>query len=41
MRVMLLAFLATGLIAIGAWYGLNHAGFSSADMGSSPNVRLD
>lgn len=41
MRIMLLAFLATGLIAVGAWYGLHQAGFSSANKGSSPNVRLD
>ncbi|MEL6522830.1 MAG: hypothetical protein AAFQ66_17810 [Pseudomonadota bacterium] len=40
MRPMLLAFLATGVIAVGAWYGLNQAGFSAADQQSSGSVRL-
>ncbi len=41
MRAMLLAFLATGVIAVAAWYGLNHAGFSTADQTTSNAVRLD
>ncbi|SFB71931.1 hypothetical protein [Tropicimonas isoalkanivorans] len=41
MKAMLAGFTAAILIAIGAWYGLNHAGFSSQAVYSSPNVRLE
>lgn len=41
MRVMLLAFLATAVIAVVAWYGLQNAGFSTAQETAGPNVRLD
>lgn len=42
MKAMLLAFLATAVIAVAADYGLDrYAGFSSADRGSAPSVRLD
>jgi len=41
MRAMLLAFLAIAVIATGAWYALQYAGFSTADETTSPNVRRD
>mgnify|MGYP006956427386 CR=1 FL=1 len=41
MRVMMVSFLAIGVIAVGAWYGLGQAWFSSADQYSSGSVRLD
>ncbi len=41
MRAMLLAFLATALIAVGAWYMLGEVGFSTAEGTAGPNVRLD
>jgi hypothetical protein len=41
MKAMFAGFAVMGLIAIGAYYGLGAAGFSAADMGSGPNVRLD
>jgi hypothetical protein len=41
MRAMLTAFLAIVVIAVAADFGLNRAGFSSQDVHSSPNVRLD
>ena len=41
MKVMLLAFAATALITVGAWYTLGQAGFSSDDRQSSSAVRLD
>ncbi|WP_255569791.1 hypothetical protein [Actibacterium sp. 188UL27-1] len=40
MRPMLLAFLAIAIITVGAWYGLNQAGFSAADRQSGDAVRL-
>ncbi len=41
MRPMLLAFAATIVIAIAADFGLQQAGFSSAEQGSTSAVRLD
>lgn len=41
MKVMLFAFAATALIAVGAWYVLGQAGFSSSDQQSGSAVRLD
>lgn len=41
MKAMFAGFAAAILIAVGAWYGLNQLGFSSAEVYSSPNVRLD
>lgn len=41
MKAMFAGFAAALLIAYGAWYGLNQLGFSSADVQSGPNVRLD
>jgi len=41
MRVMFLAFLAVGVIAVAAWYGLHEVGFSTADKTTSNAVRLD
>ncbi|MDJ0827366.1 MAG: hypothetical protein QNJ16_17885 [Rhodobacter sp.] len=41
MRAMYLAFAAMAVITVAAWYGLNQAGFSSAEQGSGPAVRLD
>lgn len=42
MKAMLSAFVVMGLIAVGAWYGLNKLGFSSSDRQSADSsVRLD
>lgn len=41
MKAMLSAFVATALIAVLAWYGLDKAGFSAAQNGSGADVRLD
>ena len=41
MRTMLLAFLATAIIAVGANYILKDVGFSAADKSTGPDVRLD
>ena len=42
MKAFVLAILAAVAITVGSWYGLTHAGFSSADSGTSEaNVRLD
>jgi len=41
MKAMLAAFAATILIAVGADYALDYAGFSAKEQTSSPNVRLD
>ena len=41
MRPMLLAFAAIILIAFLADYGLDQAGFSTAEQGSTAAVRLD
>ena len=41
MKAMLSAFVLTAVIAVGAWYGLHQAGFSSGDRMSGDAVRLD
>lgn len=41
MKTMLIGFAATVVIAVGAYFGLDAAGFSSAAEFSSPNVRLN
>lgn len=41
MKAMFLAFVATGVIAVAADFGLHRAGFSAADHTSGSNVRLD
>ena len=41
MRAMYLAFLAIAVISVAAWYGLNQAGFSSAERAAGDAVRLD
>lgn len=41
MKVMLTAFAAIAVITVGAWYGLTHAGFSSGEVQSGPDVRLN
>lgn len=41
MKVMLLAFVAVGVIAIGASYALQEIGFSSQDRNAGSSVRLD
>lgn len=41
MKPMLLAFIAIAVIAFGANYALNNAGFSAADQTSGNAVRLD
>ena len=41
MKVMMLAFAATAVITVGAWYGLGQAGFSSGDRQAGDAVRLD
>jgi hypothetical protein len=41
MKVMLTAFLAIGLISVGAYFGLKEAGFSSSERQNSDAVRLD
>ncbi len=41
MKAMLAGFAAAALISVGAWYGLNQLGYSSADVRSGGNVRLD
>ena len=41
MKAMLTGFAAIVLIGIGAWYVLGQAGFSSQEVYSSQNVRLD
>lgn len=41
MKAMLIGFAAMILLAVGAWYTLNELGFSSADVHSGANVRLD
>ena len=40
MKAMYTAFLASAVIAIGAYYALNEAGFSSQDRMASDSVRL-
>ncbi|MGR3511363.1 MAG: hypothetical protein ACU0GG_01260 [Paracoccaceae bacterium] len=41
MKAMLSAFVVMGLISVGAYYGLNAAGFGSAEQQSSGSVRID
>lgn len=41
MKAMLTAFVAIAVISTGAWFGLDRAGFSAAEQGSSNTVRLD
>lgn len=41
MKTMLLAFVAVGVIAVGANLILGQAGFSSQDRTAGPDVRLD
>jgi hypothetical protein len=41
MKAMLTGFVAIIVLAVGAWYGLQQLGFSSAEVYSSPSVRLD
>ena len=41
MKVMLSAFLAIAIIAVGAFYGLQNAGFSSSEQQAGDAVRLD
>ena len=41
MKAMLAGFAAMILLALGAWYGLHELGFSTADVYSGANVRLD
>jgi len=41
MRAMYLAFLATALIAVGAYFGLQYIGFSTAERTAGDAVRLD
>ena len=41
MKVMLSAFLAIAIIAVGAYYGLQNAGFSSSEQQAGDAVRLD
>ncbi len=41
MKAMLAGFAAIIVITVAAWYGLGQAGFSSQDVYSSQNVRID
>lgn len=41
MKAMFTAFVAIAVIAVGANYGLDHAGFSSEEIQTAPSVRLD
>lgn len=41
MKAMLSAFAAIAVIAVGAFYALGEAGFSSSEAQSSSSVRLD
>ena len=41
MKAMYLAFAAIAVISVAAWYGLNNAGFSSAEQSAGDAVRLD
>ncbi|MGB0658983.1 MAG: hypothetical protein ACPGNV_02300 [Mangrovicoccus sp.] len=41
MKAMFSGFAFAILVAFGAYYGLNQMGFSSQDMYSGANVRLD
>ena len=41
MKAMLSAFVVMGLIAVGAYYGLQMAGFGSDERQASDSVRID
>lgn len=41
MKPMLVGFAAMVVIAIGAYFVLGEIGYSAAEQGSGPNVRLD
>ena len=41
MKAMYLAFAAIAVISVAAWFGLNNAGFSSAEQSAGDAVRLD
>ncbi|WP_261395671.1 hypothetical protein [Salipiger bermudensis] len=41
MKAMLTGFVAIIVIGVAAYYGLHEIGFSSAEVYSGPNVRLD
>ncbi len=41
MKAMYLGFAATAAITVVAWYALGEAGFSSEEVYSNENVRLD
>ncbi|MFQ6553927.1 hypothetical protein AAD018_016425 [Aestuariibius insulae] len=41
MKAMFLAFVAMGILAVGADLALDRIGFSSSDRGSGADVRLD
>jgi|OM-RGC.v1.039138860 hypothetical protein len=41
MKTMMLAFAATAVISVGAFFVWNSMGFSSAEQQSAPSVRLD
>jgi hypothetical protein len=41
MKAMLTGFVAIAVISIGAWYALGEIGFSSQEVFSNDNVRLD
>ncbi|WP_317057145.1 hypothetical protein [Roseovarius rhodophyticola] len=41
MKAMYAAFLATAVIAVGAWYTLGEIGFSASDRSTGNAVRLD
>ena len=40
MKAMFTAFVAIAVIAVAAWYGLGHAGFSTPERTSGDSVRL-
>ncbi|MCR9114995.1 MAG: hypothetical protein NXH84_17075 [Rhodobacteraceae bacterium] len=41
MKTMLLAFAATAVITVGAWFALGEVGFSSDERSAGDAVRLD
>ncbi len=41
MKAMFTGFAAMIVISVGAWYGLHNIGFSSQEVYSGENVRLD
>jgi len=41
MKTMFLAFAATAIISVGAYFVWSNLGFSSAEQQSAPSVRLD